>query len=188
MGGPWAKQKRLTRCSENCAMSRIAADLLVRASRSRNVVFRSSSGADLFGCACIARNGIFRISTARSAAPPRTEQEVVRSGEFGRNARRACSRTPLIRKVSAMTAEIRTEKIGSKWHGYIDGRPDIDETALTEEAVRGKLEQLRDRIGGCGATTRLYPGRTCELIKEHHDIGRRRIEHRSGGVTWIDGA
>ena len=43
-----------------------------------------------------------------------------------------------------MNAEIRTEKIGTKWHAYLDGRPDIDQTALTEEAARRMVEQLRD--------------------------------------------
>ena len=43
----------------------------------------------------------------------------------------------LERQISAafpmMNAEITTKKFGSKWHGYIDGRPDLDETALSEE-------------------------------------------------------
>ena len=43
-----------------------------------------------------------------------------------------------------MNAEITTKKVGTKWHGYIEGRPDLDETALSEEAVRRKMEQLRD--------------------------------------------
>src|SRR5829696_1945563 len=51
--------------------------------------------------------------------------------------------------LSMMNAEITIKKIRSKWHGYIDGRSDIDETALTEDAVRRKMEQLRDRIGRC---------------------------------------
>lgn len=85
-----------------------------------------------------------------------------------------------------MDAEITTRKIGSKWHGYIEGRPDIDETALTEEAVRRKMEQLRDRIGTCGAKTILFGGRTCELIDGHHVPGSIRTEHRSGSVTWVD--
>jgi hypothetical protein len=46
-------------------------------------------------------------------------------------------------------------KVGTKWHGYSAGRPDLDETALTEEAVRRKMEQLGDHIGGCGAKTKL---------------------------------
>ena len=41
-----------------------------------------------------------------------------------------------------MNAEIATRKVGSKWHGYIGGRPDLDETALTEEAARRKAERL----------------------------------------------
>ena len=85
-----------------------------------------------------------------------------------------------------MNAEITTKKIGSKWHGYIDGRPDLDETALTEEAARRKMEQLRDRIGVCGAKTKLFGGRTCELIAGHHEPGAKRVVHRSGSITWFD--
>ena len=85
-----------------------------------------------------------------------------------------------------MNAEITTRKIGSKWHGSIDGRPDIGETALSEEAVRRKMEQLRKRIGTCGAKTNAFGGKTCELIDGHHLPGKKRIEHRSGSVSWID--
>lgn len=85
-----------------------------------------------------------------------------------------------------MNAEIRTERIGTKWHAYLDGRPDIDQTALTEEAARRMVEQLRDRFGVCGAKTRLFGGRVCELVSGHHAPGHKRTEHRSGSVTWID--
>ena len=85
-----------------------------------------------------------------------------------------------------MNAEITRKKVGSKWHGYIDGRPDLDETALTEDAVRRKMEQLRDRIGICGAKTNLFGGQTCELIAGHRVLGMKRIEHRSGSISWID--
>lgn len=85
-----------------------------------------------------------------------------------------------------MTVTITTKKIGSKWHGYIEGRPDIDETALTEEAVIRKMEQLRDRLGTCTATTRLFGGRSCELIAGHRVIGEPRTLHRSGSVTWME--
>jgi hypothetical protein len=85
-----------------------------------------------------------------------------------------------------MTAEIRTERIGTKWHGYIAGRPDIDETALTEEAVRRKVEQLRDRIGICGAERNAADGRRCELIAGHRSVSRKRDDHRSGSTRWTD--
>ncbi len=85
-----------------------------------------------------------------------------------------------------MDAEITTRKVGTKWHGYIAGRPDLDETALTEDAVRRKMEQLRDRIGVCGARTKLFGGRTCELIADHHELGAKRIVHRDGSITWFD--
>ena len=60
-----------------------------------------------------------------------------------------------------MVVEIRTQKIGSKWHGFVDGRPDIDETALSEEAVRRKVESIREQLGNCGSRTRLFGGRVC---------------------------
>lgn len=85
-----------------------------------------------------------------------------------------------------MNAEIRTAKIGSKWHGYIEGRPDLDETALSEEAARRKAERLRDRIGTCGQRTMLSAGTTCELIAGHHVTGNARVVHRSGEFTWAD--
>ena len=83
-------------------------------------------------------------------------------------------------------AEISTRKVGTKWHGYIVGRPDLDETALTEEAVRWKMEQLRECIGICGARTKLFGGRTCELIAGHHESGQKQTVHRSGSITWFD--
>jgi hypothetical protein len=85
-----------------------------------------------------------------------------------------------------INAEIKTKRIGSKWHGYIEGRPDLDETALSEEAVRRKMEQLRDRIGTCGARTKLFGGRACELIDGHRVLGKTPIEHRSGELTWSE--
>ena len=86
-----------------------------------------------------------------------------------------------------MNAEITTRKIGSKWHGSIDGRPDIDERALSEEAVRRKMEQLRKRIGTCGAKTNAFGGKTCELIDGHHLPGRNESSIEAGasrGSMW----
>jgi hypothetical protein len=83
-----------------------------------------------------------------------------------------------------MNVEIRTEKIGTKWHGYIDGRPDIDETALSEEAARRKVEQLRARFGTCGVKTTLFGGRTCQLVNGHCAPGSKPTKHRSGSATW----
>lgn len=85
-----------------------------------------------------------------------------------------------------MDAEIRTEKIGTKWHAYLDGRPEIDQTALTEEAARRMVKQMRDRFGTCGAKTKLSGGRTCERVLGHHELLGKRSAHRSGGVSWID--
>jgi hypothetical protein len=85
-----------------------------------------------------------------------------------------------------MDAEITTERVGMKWHAYLDGRPEIDETGLTEEAARRKVRELRDRFGVCGAKTGLFGGRTCERVRGHHALLGRGSEHRSGGRTWID--
>src|SRR5947209_3043176 len=86
-----------------------------------------------------------------------------------------------------MDAEIKTERIGTKWHAYLDGRPDIDQTALTEEAARRMVEELRDGFGPCGAKTSLSGGRTCERVRGHRALLGKRSEHRSGSVKWIDG-
>lgn len=86
----------------------------------------------------------------------------------------------------AMTAKIITRKVGTKWHGYIAGRRDLDETALTEEAVRRKMEQSCDRIGVCGAKTKMFGGRTCELIAGHREHSEKYNVHRSGSITWFD--
>jgi hypothetical protein len=37
----------------------------------------------------------------------------------------------------------------------------------------------------CGATSRVFGGRTCELEKDH-DYGKERIQHRTGSVVWMD--
>jgi hypothetical protein len=87
-----------------------------------------------------------------------------------------------------MNAEITTTRINTKWHGYIDGRPDIEETALSEEAARRKVEQIRDRLGSCTASTTRFGGRRCELIEGHRTARGERTEHRSGDASWRDGA
>lgn len=40
---------------------------------------------------------------------------------------------------------IRTEKVGGIWHGYLEGHPEIDERALTEEIARRKVQSLIER-------------------------------------------
>ena len=86
----------------------------------------------------------------------------------------------------AMDGAITLRKVATRWHGSIEGRPDLEETALSEIAVRRKMEQLRDRIGTCGAQTTLFGGRTCERIAGHHEAGEKRSLHRSGSVTWLE--
>src|ERR1041384_2107891 len=105
------------------------------------------------------------------------EQERVRVAQSEKRTARACANAAFPTRLPVMNTEINTRRIGSKWHGYIDGRPDIDETALTEEAVRRKAEQIRDRLGACGARTRLFGGKTCERVKGHFEFGGKRSEH-----------
>lgn len=83
-----------------------------------------------------------------------------------------------------MSAEITTERISTKWHGYLDGRPDVDETALTEDAARRKVERLRDRVGTCGARLNRDGSQTCELVSGHCVAGGRATSHRSGALAW----
>jgi hypothetical protein len=40
--------------------------------------------------------------------------------------------------------KISTRKIGGIWHGYLEGHPEIDERALTEEIARQKVERILD--------------------------------------------
>lgn len=85
-----------------------------------------------------------------------------------------------------MDVELKTQKIGSKWHGFIEGRPDIDETALSETAVRRKVESARTQLGDCGGATRLFGGRTCELVKGHKAPPGKRLQHQSGEIVWTE--
>jgi hypothetical protein len=39
--------------------------------------------------------------------------------------------------------KIRTQKTGGIWHGYLEGHPEVDERALTEEMAS---EKVRRRI------------------------------------------
>ena len=57
-----------------------------------------------------------------------------------------------------MAAEITTREVGTKWHGYIAGRPDPDETALTEEEGLGWGRAAR----ATGHVTRLRPPRSLD--------------------------
>lgn len=44
---------------------------------------------------------------------------------------------------------ITTRKVGGIWHGYLEGHPEIDERALTEEIARQKVERILDTwLGG----------------------------------------
>jgi hypothetical protein len=40
--------------------------------------------------------------------------------------------------------KITTRKIGGIWHGYLEGHPEIDERALTEEIAQQKVERILD--------------------------------------------
>jgi hypothetical protein len=38
--------------------------------------------------------------------------------------------------------KITTRKIGGIWHGYLEGHPEVDERALTEEMALVKVERI----------------------------------------------
>jgi hypothetical protein len=52
-----------------------------------------------------------------------------------------------MRRDSSALDGIRTEKIGGIWHGYLEGHPEVDERALTEEIARRKVASLIERNG-----------------------------------------
>lgn len=118
--------------------------------------------------------------------PRAVEHEHVQIGERGVKTRIGCCAVPLFRRLSAMNVEIKTKQIGSKWHGFIEGRPDIDETALSEDVARRKVESVRARLGDCGSPTKRFGGHTCKLVKDHVAPIGGRLEHRSGNIRWVD--
>ena len=44
--------------------------------------------------------------------------------------------------------KIRVEKTGGIWHGYIEGHPEVDERALTEDIARQKAERVVAKLRG----------------------------------------
>jgi len=118
--------------------------------------------------------------------PRCVEHDRVQTDERGAKTRISCYAAQLFRRLSAMNAEIKTKRIGSKWHGFIEGRPDIDETALSEEVARRKIESVRARLGDCGSRTKLFGGLACELVKGHAAPVGKRLQHACEGKFWID--
>jgi hypothetical protein len=51
-----------------------------------------------------------------------------------------------MRRDSSAVDGVTTEKIGGIWHGYLEGHPEIDERALTEEIARRKAESVAKRL------------------------------------------
>jgi hypothetical protein len=41
--------------------------------------------------------------------------------------------------------KIETKKIGGIWHGYLEGHPEVDERALTEEMAVRKVERILEK-------------------------------------------
>lgn len=120
------------------------------------------------------------------AIPRRVEHDRVQIGERSVRRLSVAVRRSFSADFSAMNAEIKTKKTGSKWHGLIEGRPDIDETGLTEEVARRKVESVRARLGDCGSPTKLFGGLTCELVKGHVAAIGQRLQHKRDGKSWID--
>ena len=42
--------------------------------------------------------------------------------------------------------KIRVQKIGGIWHGFVEGYPEIDERALTQEIAERKAREMAKRI------------------------------------------
>jgi hypothetical protein len=82
--------------------------------------------------------------------------------------------------------KIEVKKIGGIWHGMIEGHPEIDERGLTEGVAWRKVGEVAlKRFGAtCGAKTRLFGGKNCDLAIGH-GFGAEQREHRSGNVTWM---
>lgn len=45
-----------------------------------------------------------------------------------------------------LTPQIRISKVGSIWHGTIDGHPEIDERGLTAEIAERKAKEALARL------------------------------------------
>jgi hypothetical protein len=45
--------------------------------------------------------------------------------------------------------KINVQKVGGIWHGTIEGHPDVDVRALTEEISRRKVEAAAASLRGC---------------------------------------
>ncbi len=46
----------------------------------------------------------------------------------------------------ALWMKITVRKEGGMWHGYVEGRPEVDERGLTEEVARRKAERIAERL------------------------------------------
>ncbi len=45
---------------------------------------------------------------------------------------------------------VTVEKTGGIWHGYLEGHPEVDERALTEDIARQKVERIVARLDAEG--------------------------------------
>jgi len=43
--------------------------------------------------------------------------------------------------------KITVQKTGGIWHGYLEGHPEVDERALTEEIAVRKVQRIVERLG-----------------------------------------
>jgi hypothetical protein len=41
---------------------------------------------------------------------------------------------------------IETKRIGGIWHGCLEGHPEVDESGLTEEVARKKVERIVEKM------------------------------------------
>lgn len=45
---------------------------------------------------------------------------------------------------------VTVKKTGGIWHGYLEGHPEVDERALTEEMARVKVERIVQKLDAEG--------------------------------------
>lgn len=45
---------------------------------------------------------------------------------------------------------VSVKRIGGIWHGYLEGHPEVDERALTEDMARVKVERIVARLDAEG--------------------------------------
>ena len=76
--------------------------------------------------------------------------------------------------------EIRTEKTGGIWHGYLEGHPQVDERALTEEIAWQKVKRIIEQSGVSLSGVTSNQGVAQKAVAH----GERKEVERTPGAGW----